>query len=818
MPFNKTAALNGHAKPFIPTSHRQQHPQYNREPFFDARIKRLGTPRPSEQTKLSLEAIKKAISSNNAFMLGQKLLELEKDAENLELWQDTVGTVWNALRGHHDPAMFLLNVLITIGTISGYKSINPSFEFAISGDMVEILRRLLEENNLGHNQDQDKEKTLSSTPVSMHSPFLTYSSQEQPRTGTPGFFVDEDFVNPSSTTRMKVTKVEELSDLIVLDEFDLISSNDSPQSILLPIKPQSTGSSSLFGNLLDDNDVNESPNLLHLAVLKPATMDLIDFSGPDDSDGFSPLKTSLTGATISTGKKLASPPVDLLDMLFDGCGNEEKLESIDAQADIPQSSTGESEVSEEPEQQTENEWIEQDEEEESEEKNPLSEELREIFYTEPSTIVNDEGLKEFPEHQGHEATDIIGQRHRDKILKELMTGKCCLQIFLLIDVLEIQENLADPIKDSDFATGNIGSSCGWLLAHQLHDHGWFQESSTLIFEYLEPSFQSLTPKLISSVSLATASPIRPVAKMNGLSHPRAPQSLLPLPSGSRRSPAPPPSNVMSRQNLPIYRLPSLVKTVIVDSNDSLELLSISLQSSSIVGMDTEWLPFIKKYQKIRSTSGTAILQLSCNSDSTVYIVDTIAFLHQTRESEASEEKFIQVIGGLFNNPKILKIAYDWDGDMDLLETTYPELAVENYRLRNFMDLNSEESENEVNSPKSSESPITTLPSPPLSVGPKSSPTLSALSLSPTLPPVTTLASGTNPKRTASPNLSKLRIIPGGLSGMLSYICKYKLDKTQQCSNWEQRPLIPEQLVYAAVDAWCLQEIYSAIHTIERIRP
>eukprot|EP00043_Microstomoeca_roanoka_P015871 m.159589 g.159589 ORF g.159589 m.159589 type:complete len:351 (-) comp16349_c1_seq4:455-1507(-) len=35
-----------------------------------------------------------------------------------------------------------------------------------------------------------------------------------------------------------------------------------------------------------------------------------------------------------------------------------------------------------------------------------------------------------------------------------------------------------------------------------------------------------------------------------------------------------------------------------------------------------------------------------------------------------------------------------------------------------------------------------------------------------------------------------------------------LNKLEQCSNWERRPLRPDQLNYAAIDAWCLTKIYS----------
>ncbi|KAI9491900.1 ribonuclease H-like domain-containing protein [Zychaea mexicana] len=50
-------------------------------------------------------------------------------------------------------------------------------------------------------------------------------------------------------------------------------------------------------------------------------------------------------------------------------------------------------------------------------------------------------------------------------------------------------------------------------------------------------------------------------------------------------------------------------------------------------------------------------------------------------------------------------------------------------------------------------------------------------------------------------------IPGGLAGVVSTFLGVSMNKKQQLSNWEQRPLTVDQATYAASDAYCLIEIY-----------
>ncbi|KAG9319362.1 hypothetical protein KVV02_005614 [Mortierella alpina] len=252
-------------------------------------------------------------------------------------------------------------------------------------------------------------------------------------------------------------------------------------------------------------------------------------------------------------------------------------------------------------------------------------------------------------------------------------------------------------------------------------------------------------------------------------------------NGTLSSPAP--AKAVAIATSSIYQLPRNVKMVFVDRIEQLEDVSSTLSMSTVVAMDTEWLPQIKAYEKLSKGLRTAVLQLACDYQSTIFIVDTIAFL----EGPDHGSRLVEVLCELFCNMSTVKLAFDWDGDQDLLEATFPALYGPQNRLQNFIDLKfiwiktRDRMSHEAQPATGSQSPA---------------------------------AGGTELESWSFiPAVQGMQLTPGGLSGLLNRICGVKLDKTQQCSNWEQRPLTEKQCEYAAADVWCILDIFTILKTL-----
>ncbi|CAO3569107.1 unnamed protein product [Mortierella alpina] len=233
----------------------------------------------------------------------------------------------------------------------------------------------------------------------------------------------------------------------------------------------------------------------------------------------------------------------------------------------------------------------------------------------------------------------------------------------------------------------------------------------------------------------------------------------------------------------VYQLPQNVKMVFVDRMEQLEIVSSTLSMSTVVAMDTEWLPQIKEYEKLSKGQRTAVLQLACDHQSTIFIVDAIAFL----EGPDHGSRLVEVLCELFCNMSTIKLAFDWDGDQELLEATFPALYGPQNRLQNFIDLkfiwikNRDRTGDDDQAPDGGQS------------YPAGGTELESWSFIQAVP--------------------GMQLTPGGLSGLLNRICGLKLDKAQQCSNWEQRPLTDKQCEYAAADVWCILDIFATLKTL-----
>ncbi|KAG0013023.1 Exonuclease mut-7 [Entomortierella chlamydospora] len=260
-----------------------------------------------------------------------------------------------------------------------------------------------------------------------------------------------------------------------------------------------------------------------------------------------------------------------------------------------------------------------------------------------------------------------------------------------------------------------------------------------------------------------------------------------------------------------YSLPPETKVVIINHLDQFDQLRNSLSRSRVVGMDSEWLPTegqnswlqVHNLEMLRgsgedgiktksSTPRTALLQLACDYMDCVYVIDTTKF------DEDPSNRLGILLGDMFSNPAIQKIAYNWEHDKRLLERTFPILAQKRYRLQNFIDLRFiwlrfrdvqqtlpenmdrfDISKNNSNNENGYANP------------------LEAWSKVPQGPPMR-------------------RFLFGGLSNMVQMLCGKPLDKTEQCSNWERRPLTKNQLHYAVVDARCLLDIHEILERAQRI--
>ncbi|XP_070374389.1 exonuclease mut-7 homolog isoform X6 [Equus asinus] len=172
-----------------------------------------------------------------------------------------------------------------------------------------------------------------------------------------------------------------------------------------------------------------------------------------------------------------------------------------------------------------------------------------------------------------------------------------------------------------------------------------------------------------------------------------------------------------------------------------------LLQPGLVGVDLEWRPSF-------GTGGrpqVSLMQVAVEGH--VFLLDLLV-LSQTSQA------FSQLVLRLLSDPSITKLGYGMAGDLRSLGASCPALAHVEKQLRGSLDLQQVHRQMRV----------VDMPAPSVD--------------------------GTKG--------------PRGLSLLVQQVLGKPLDKRQQLSNWDRRPLSEAQLVYAATDAYCLLEVYRVL--------
>ncbi|KAF9090338.1 hypothetical protein BGX23_006027 [Mortierella sp. AD031] len=165
-----------------------------------------------------------------------------------------------------------------------------------------------------------------------------------------------------------------------------------------------------------------------------------------------------------------------------------------------------------------------------------------------------------------------------------------------------------------------------------------------------------------------------------------------------------------------YRLDPSIAVIEVNNLSQMKELWTSLFESDVIGMslvrplEKPWAPYKKPSPSSSSSAssssfadghkynvedkeekggvsgqkghGRAFLQLACDYDNRVYVVD----LECIRGKNDPEDKFALLLGEIFSNPQICKLAYNWSEEGALLRRMFPVLSQRRFHMDNMVDL------------------------------------------------------------------------------------------------------------------------------------
>ncbi|XP_042734748.1 exonuclease mut-7 homolog isoform X7 [Lagopus leucura] len=203
--------------------------------------------------------------------------------------------------------------------------------------------------------------------------------------------------------------------------------------------------------------------------------------------------------------------------------------------------------------------------------------------------------------------------------------------------------------------------------------------------------------------------------------------------------------------------------------DMMQCCEKVLQPGQIVGIDMEWRPSFGTVGKPR----VSLLQLAVRDE--VFLLDLPRLLEQA-EVKGEKEKLPHIIQRLYSDAAITKLGYGMSGDLSSLAATCSTLKGMDKQSQSVVDLLTIDKLLQKSSIdwKKGSLKVDALP----------------------------------PEQSCEDE--GLRQPEKGLSLLVQHILGKPLDKTEQMSNWEKRPLREEQILYAASDAYCLLEVYEKL--------
>ncbi|XP_062612527.1 exonuclease mut-7 homolog isoform X2 [Saccostrea cucullata] len=199
-----------------------------------------------------------------------------------------------------------------------------------------------------------------------------------------------------------------------------------------------------------------------------------------------------------------------------------------------------------------------------------------------------------------------------------------------------------------------------------------------------------------------------------------------------------------------------------------EFISVVSKPDNVIGVDSEWKPsFGNSVQRI------ALMQFATMNQ--IFLLDMIAL-----NSVLSSSDWLLLATAVFCNEDVLKLGYGFDADLKMMVKSYPFLKEPLTKMKRTVDL-------EKLAVKVIDKAINLMPD---DKGDSDEEGLE--------------------DKDSGINVKFQKTEERGLSELVRQCLGKPLNKGEQMSNWEKRPLRPTQVQYAALDAFVLLEVYDCM--------